>query len=307
MTAFLPRPARLPLTLAAAGALLAGTAPHALALESGTPVEAGDAEADRVVSLQITNDGDPDGDCTGTAVAPRWVVTARHCVEGFDKPSGSVRLGQGEDSRRVDIDHWELAPEGDIAAVHVTEDLGLKDYPGIAEEAPKETQGRFYGWSPDGTAGTERPVAAAAEAKGPSPLALFEAKEGLDVKVGDGASLQPGDSGGPLFVDGKVAAVLSAGLSADPEGGDTPEDGAAAMAPLAPQREWLEKTIAADPEPAAASGVLDGVKEVRGPVLVGVAIAAVAVIGGAVFAVARKRGALASDEAGKDATGDSAS
>ena len=160
------------------------------------------------------------------------MVTARHCVEGFDKPSGSVRLGQGDDSRRVDIDHWELAPEGDIAAVHVTEDLGLKDYPGIAEEAPKETQGRFYGWSPDGTAGTERPVAAAAEAKGPSPLALFEAKEGLDVKVGDGASLQPGDSGGPLFVDGKVAAVLSAGLSADPEGGDTPEDGAAAMAPL---------------------------------------------------------------------------
>ena len=55
--------------------------------------------ANAVVSEQIGDDGDEDGNCTGTAVADYWVVTARHCLENSETPGGSVRIGQGDDQK----------------------------------------------------------------------------------------------------------------------------------------------------------------------------------------------------------------
>lgn len=69
---------RTPFALAAAATL--SLAQPALAMESNT--FAGDApEAAPVVSVRV-DDSDPDeGVCTGTAIDPHWVITARHCVD----------------------------------------------------------------------------------------------------------------------------------------------------------------------------------------------------------------------------------
>ena len=78
-------------------ALLAAPAP-AWALDS-KEMAGSTPEAGTVVSLRM-EDGEPeDGSCTGTAIAPHWVVTARHCMEMFNKPGGTVRTGEGDQQR----------------------------------------------------------------------------------------------------------------------------------------------------------------------------------------------------------------
>lgn len=81
---------KLAASLAVAGALVAQPA---WAMESTT--FAGDVdEAKPVVSVRVDDSDPDDGVCTGTAIDPHWVITARHCVEAAAKPGGSVRTGQ---------------------------------------------------------------------------------------------------------------------------------------------------------------------------------------------------------------------
>ena len=152
----LPYRPRLPRSLVRAHSLLAVTAlallPAGAAHALMSPDVAGDdAVSTAVVSEKIGEEGDPSGNCTGTAIAPRWVVTARHCVEGSPNVSGSsVRIGQGDKQRVVDVDRWEKAPAGDITLMHTTEDMKLSSYPKIADTVPSSGEVTVYGWSSDG-------------------------------------------------------------------------------------------------------------------------------------------------------------
>ena len=178
---------------------------------------AGDAaEAEPVVSVRVDDSDPDDGVCTGTAIDPHWVITARHCVEAAAKPGGSVRTGQGENQKVFQVDRHEVAPRGDIALLHTTEDLGLSTYATIVDTVPSG-EVNIYGWSSDGSGGSTKLPAAEATVRGESPLALFDAPSALDVALKHGARIQPGDSGGAIFSEGKVAGVMSAGLFEDPE------------------------------------------------------------------------------------------
>ena len=217
---------------------------------------AGDAaEAEPVVSVRV-DDADPDdGVCTGTAIDPHWVITARHCVEAAAKPGGSVRTGQGEDQRVFTVDRHEVAPRGDIALLHTAEDMGLSAYASVADTVPSGDV-TIYGWSSDGSGGSSRLPAADATVRGESPLALFDAPTALDVALKHGARIQPGDSGGAIFAGGEVAGIMSAGLFEDPDNPTEEEmhsNAAVAVAPVAEQAEWIRGVVAGSDVPGAGA------------------------------------------------------
>ncbi|WP_293832068.1 trypsin-like serine protease [uncultured Corynebacterium sp.] len=218
---------------------------------------AGDAaEAQPVVSVRVDDSDPDDGVCTGTAIDPHWVITARHCVEAAAKPGGSVRTGQGENQKVFQVDRHEVAPRGDIALLHTTEDMGLSSYASVADTVPSGDV-NIYGWSSDGSGGSTTLPAAEATVRGESPLALFDAPTALDVALNDGARIQPGDSGGAIFSEGKVAGVMSAGLFEDPENPTEEEmnsNAAVAVAPVAEQAEWIRGVVAGSADAGAASG-----------------------------------------------------
>ena len=246
----LPYRPRLPRSLVRAHSLLAVTAlallPAGAAHALMSPDVAGDdAVSTAVVSEKIGEEGDPSGNCTGTAIAPRWVVTARHCVEGSPNVSGSsVRIGQGDKQRVVDVDRWEKAPAGDITLMHTTEDMKLSSYPKIADTVPSSGEVTVYGWSSDGSGGTKTLPKATGSITGIADFTLVEGKQSLSVDLSNGAKTQPGDSGGPVFVGDKVAAVLTASIDEnDPEATSSSHF---TCTPLAEQYDWITKTISAD-------------------------------------------------------------
>lgn len=245
----------------ALAALLVAPAP-AFALDSAD-MAGSNPEADTVVSLRMENNEPEDGSCTGTAIAPHWVVTARHCMEMFNKPGGTVRTGQGENQRMHKVDRWEKAPRGDIGLVHTVDDMQLDHYAEVSREDLKNGEVTVYGWSSEGTGGSEKlPVATgdADTSAGSDAPALFDAPSAAVVSLKNGARIQGGDSGGPIFAGGKVAAVMSAGLFDDPDN-PTEEDllsnPKVAVSPVADQAEWIEKTVAGDGAGPESDAVAD--------------------------------------------------
>ena len=254
---------------------------------------AGDAvEAQPVVSVRVDDSDPDDGVCTGTAIDPHWVITARHCVEAAAKPGGSVRTGQGDNQKVFQVDRHELAPRGDIALLHTTEDMGLSSYASVADAVPSGDV-NIYGWSSDGSGGSTTLPAAEATVRGESPLALFDAPTALDVALKNGARIQPGDSGGAIFADGKVAGVMSAGLFEDPENPTEEEmnsNAAVAVAPVAEQAEWIRGVVGGDASDSASIESSEPSASLRYVVL---GLGALALVAGGLFMATRRKGANA--------------
>lgn len=197
--------------------------------------------ANAVVSEQIGDDGDEDGNCTGTAVADYWVVTARHCLENSETPGGSVRIGQGDDQKRVKVADWYKAPAGDIGLIRTAEPIGLKEYPEIMQETPAEGAIESYGWSSEGTGKTEKLPKADGKITELNNFALFGGDQAAIARLDNDSEFQQGDSGGPVFMDGKLYGVLSAAFNPDdPESTTSPES---VVAPAAESYDWMIKTM----------------------------------------------------------------
>lgn len=223
----------------ALGATLAAAVP-AQALISDQFAE-DSVHANAVVSEQIGDDGDEDGNCTGTAVADYWVVTARHCLENSETPGGSVRIGQGDDQKRVKVADWYKAPAGDIGLIRTAEPIGLKEYPEIMQETPAEGAIESYGWSSEGTGKTEKLPKADGKITELNNFALFGGEQAAIARLDNDAEFQQGDSGGPVFMDGKLYGVLSAAFNPDdPESTTSPES---VVAPAAESYDWMIQTM----------------------------------------------------------------
>ena len=251
---------------------------------------AGDAaEAQPVVSVRVDDSDPDDGVCTGTAIDPHWVITARHCVEAAAKPGGSVRTGQGDNQKVFKVDRHEVAPRGDIALLHTEEDMGLNKYASVADSVP-DGDVTIYGWSSDGSGGSTKLPAAAAMVRGESPLALFDAPTALDVALKNGARIQPGDSGGAIFADGKVAGIMSAGLFEDPENPTEEEmtsNAAVAVAPVAEQADWIRGVVAGSDVPGA--GAAASSKPSASVRYAALGLSALALVAAALFMATRRK------------------
>ena len=213
----------------------AGTA---VALTNGTPVSPEDETATGVVQV---------ASCTGTVVAPQWVLTAQHCVEVPNLQrtvyTGTTREQQHREENKFTSDYAVWAPHGDVALVHVTDALPQR----LVREVRRTPvsfgeQGRVYGWG----AGTGETLqyARAAVGKTSSGVRPQENQHGAFlVQYLDEATAGRGDSGGPLFIDGKVAGVTSFKA---PQGGGR----YSLFASLHGLGDWIAQTTAAPAQPS---------------------------------------------------------
>jgi Trypsin len=144
--------------------------------------------------------------CSAVAIDPNWVITAAHCPvpEQVLFSTGSVSNGS---AGTVRSDRAMNSPNGDVKLVHLSTTHALAAYPQIdLDYLPQAGDtGTIYGLG-----GPE--YGQLREATIEVLDAATDYSNGLGIHlVGISGGSQPGDSGGPLLVNGKLVGVDSAG------------------------------------------------------------------------------------------------
>ncbi|MDP9851828.1 S1 family peptidase [Corynebacterium lowii] len=207
---------------AAALALAVSTAPTSGAIEGGHDAIATPWSAKILVK----------GLCSGSVIAPNWILTAQHCVGDYQ--AGTVRIGERAE-QSFSVDRVVVDPGGsDVALVHTAQPMPVIP---AALSTVEPVRGQFSqtsGWG----AGRFPMQQGSARVEG---RYTDNARGGASMFVTRGVegNQEPGDSGGPFHMGPMVFGVLSSVGAKDDEG----HVGAnyTSVAPLLP---WVYSTIA---------------------------------------------------------------
>ena len=164
--------------------------------------------------------------CTGTVIAPNWVLTAGHCCEGI-RPSQLRQYsfevgGKNYDWAATYIHPTYNFPDGDVALIKLK-----KNVTGITPAVLRTTApivGDFmtivgFGLTGTGASGTT----GGAGTKRYGTVSLDGVDPYFVTWNFDSPELHntaPGDSGGPGFIDGQIASVCSGGSNENAGWGD---------------------------------------------------------------------------------------
>lgn len=191
--------------------------------------------------------------CTGSLVAPQWVLSAKHCIlEGrhnngtpVDLPNIRINSLQRESGGElVTAVHRVDAPDGDMALFQLPEPVSGTTVQLATSNPAKGATVDIYGWG-----------ATEVKSEGPRPQSpvlktatmtmnrTFSDNKGgpglwLD---GDNGASYNGDSGGPAFSGGVQVGVCSAGAAGQK---------ISIYGSVAKNHQWITSVIGSTPKPA---------------------------------------------------------
>jgi hypothetical protein len=151
--------------------------------------------------------------CSGTIIAPRWVVTARHCITAGYPMSvrvGNVRHASGTPAR---VQRVVNASRADIALLNLDRAVSTSYAPLATADPPVGARNDIYGW---GTIepGEDAPMSARLKRASVQVTSTTagDAYGGRAIRsrVGSGGPGY-GDSGGPQLYRGRLVGVCSTG------------------------------------------------------------------------------------------------
>jgi secreted trypsin-like serine protease len=174
-------------------------------------------------------------ECSGTIIAARWVLTARHCLNspGMHVKVGNVALGQGTDAV---VDQQNASPNGDIALLHLATSVNTTYMLlGSANPATGSTN-QIYGWGRTLNSGPPSPTLKTANVRVTGTGTDAFGGRAIASQGINGASWH-GDSGGPQLSGGVQVGVCSTGVNS----GSNPQ-GTQNYAGVAGSRSWIRTT-----------------------------------------------------------------
>jgi hypothetical protein len=206
--------------------------------------------------MVLARGGDREGFCTGIVLGPRAVMTAAHCLRPTQDMAVAYRDATGKPvliavaaavshplyranaiaERRISIDLALIETETPLDPRFTPPRLAEGDGPAVGDE----TILAGYGDAREGTPSSSGALLSARlKVRAPrSPILLW-----TDDGAAGGAGACGGDSGAPLFLaDGETVAAIVAWTSGAERGKHC---GGVTQGPLiAPQRDWIEATLA---------------------------------------------------------------
>ncbi|EMD28993.1 S1 family peptidase [Amycolatopsis azurea] len=148
--------------------------------------------------------------CSGSVIAQRWVLTAKHCLDS-DGSGMRVRVGSNalQGGRVIAVDRKVSSPAGsDISLLHLASDAGVTPISLASSNPSVGSTNQLYGWGRETPTGP--PASALKVANVRVSGSSSDAYGGPAIQsVGINGSAWKGDSGGPQVSNGVQVGVAS--------------------------------------------------------------------------------------------------